>query len=230
MTHQIAPSEPSESGMGPGVTADAPRRVSVPVFIALVVGYVGIAIGVAALLADGDDAYGAPTTVEYIVRNLVIPVGLAIIFVMIATAVIGGWSSIFTTRNRFRRWMLVIPAILLGAILLITNYPGLANKGLEFTLILLIATLMVGFGEELLFRGIGVHAFRSSGFSEFKVGLWTTLIFAIAHGSNVFTTGSKALIQVVATAATGFVFYLILRPPARWSRRWPPTVCGTSAS
>lgn len=70
---------------------------------------------------------------------------------------------------------------------------------------------MVGFGEELMFRGLGVLAYRNGGYSEFKVGLWTPLIFAVAHGTNIFTAGPSALIQVVATAGTGLVFYFIFR-------------------
>jgi membrane protease YdiL (CAAX protease family) len=39
--------------------------------------------------------------------------------------------------------------------------------------------VVVGFGEELMFRGIGVIAFRRAGFSEGRVALWSSLVFGL---------------------------------------------------
>ncbi len=128
-------------------------------------------------------------------------------------AVVGhlrAWNEIFRDRRPVQRWLIALPLVLFAAVAAITNYPGLADKGAAFALLLLVATLVVGFGAEQLFRGIGVTPFRHAGYGEFRVGLWTTLLFGVAHGTSVFSAGPQALVQVVATSCTGLVFYLIL--------------------
>jgi membrane protease YdiL (CAAX protease family) len=70
---------------------------------------------------------------------------------------------------------------------------------------------MVGLGEEAMFRGIGVTTFRVNGFTEGRVALWSTVIFGLAHASNVFSEGSKAALQVGVTIVAGYFLYLIRR-------------------
>lgn len=203
----LPPSPPVASSRG-----NAPRRLRVWHFVVIVVIYIAIVQGMNIALTAGQDvAYAQPTSVDYLIRSYIIPIGLGILFAIAVTGYLGQWQEIFVERRRFRRWTIFIPLIVLVCALIITNYTGLGEKGIVFALLLFISTMMVGFGEELVFRGIGVTAFRRGGFSEFKVGLWTTVIFGLAHGTNIFTAGPQALIQVVATTATGFVFYLILR-------------------
>ncbi|WP_329792469.1 CPBP family intramembrane glutamic endopeptidase [Lentzea sp. DG1S-22] len=189
-----------------------PRRLRTWQFLVVVAVYLAVVQGVSALLAAGQDiAYAAPTSIDYLVRVVVVPVGLAIAFTLGVAARLGAWQEVFVSDRPVRRWLVVVPVALLVTVVVITNYPGLASHGPAFALLLLVATLMVGFGEELLFRGIGVVAFRRNGYSEFRVGLWTTLLFGAAHGTNIVTSGPKALVQVVLTSATGLVFYLVLR-------------------
>jgi membrane protease YdiL (CAAX protease family) len=195
----------------PSREANAGRHIKIWHFLVLSAVYVAIVQGAGLLLRDPDSQYAEPTSVDYLVRSYVVPVGLAIVFALGVMAYLGSWQAVFTNGRPFRRWVIVIPILLFATTAVVTNYSGLGEKGIIFALLLLIATLMVGFGEELMFRGIGVDAFRRNGFSEFKVGLWTTLIFGIAHGTNIVTAGPQALVQIVLTSATGFVFYLILR-------------------
>ncbi len=187
------------------------RSLNVWQFLVLVVVYLVIVQVVAALLNAGHEASNGLTSIENIIRSIIIPVGLAIAFTLAIVSYLGVWKEVFTNPLPVRRWLIAIPIILFVTTVVITNYPGLSDKGIEFTLLLLIGTLMVGFGEELMFRGLGIVAYRNSGYSEFKVGLWTTIIFAVAHATNIFTAGPSALIQVLATAGTGLIFYFILR-------------------
>lgn len=202
-----------EDGDASGATTAGPgRHLRVWHFLLLVVIYLVIVQGTILLLADGtQDSYGAPTSTDYLIRALVVPVGIVTVFTLAVTAYLGRWDEVFVSRRPLRRWVLIVPAILLVTVLVVTNYPGLAAKSATFTLLLLVATLMVGFAEELMFRGVGVVVFRRNGYSEFQVGLWTTLIFGLAHGTNILTAGTDAFLQVLLTSATGFVFYLILR-------------------
>ena len=92
-----------------------------------------------------------------------------------------------------------------------TDYSGLASKGATFVALLVFTVLCVGFAEEMMFRGIGVTVLRSNGFTEGKVALWSTVIFGLAHATNLFTEGPKAFLQVVTTIVAGYFFYLIRR-------------------
>jgi hypothetical protein len=110
-----------------------------------------------------------------------------------------------------QRWLIVVPIVMVVTIVAGTNYSGLADKGAGFTLLFLLSSLAVGFGEEAMFRGVSITTFRINGFSEGRVALWSTVIFGLAHASNVFAEGSKVALQVVVTIVAGYFFYLIRR-------------------
>lgn len=189
------------------------RRPGIRHFLLVVVGYLVIVQGLTLLLADPDSTGGSVESVDALVRGVIVPVTFGAAFVLAVVAWVGGWTQIFVSARRLRRWTVVIPALLLLGIIAVTNYGGLAQAGLLHRLVLLAAVLLVGFAEELLFRGLGVAAFQAPGRSEFAVAGWTSLIFGIAHGTNGFITGDvgAALLQVVLTTLTGAVFYLVLR-------------------
>lgn len=117
----------------------------------------------------------------------------------------------FIDDRRLPRWVWVFPAVMLVAIFAGISYGNLADKGLTYTLLLLVGCLFIGVSEELMFRGIGVIAFRQAGFTEGMVALWTCVLFGLAHSANLFTEGISALTQVLATAVAGYFFYLIRR-------------------
>ncbi|MFG3081230.1 CPBP family intramembrane glutamic endopeptidase [Streptomyces parvulus] len=72
-------------------------------------------------------------------------------------------------------------------------------------------TALVGIGEELMFRGIGVQVFKRAGLSEGKVALWSSVVFGVVHVSNAFGEGAQALLQAVIVSTSGYFFYLCLR-------------------
>ena len=73
------------------------------------------------------------------------------------------------------------------------DYVVLADKGLGFVVLLLLAALCVGFAEEGMFRGIGVTVFRVNGFSEGRVALWSSVVFGAVHLTNALSTGGAAV-------------------------------------
>lgn len=203
----------SHQDVSTALATRAEPKIQIWHFIVLIVLYLGLVQGTTALLtAGGEQEYAAPSSVDYLVRMMVIPVGLGIILLTVVMAFLGNWQRVFVDTYPLHRWTIAIPLIILVTVLIVMNYSGLASMGLAFALMLLVATFMIGFGEELLFRGIGLESFRSAGFSEFQVGLWSSIVFGVVHFSNVFITGVQAsLLQVVLTTATGFLFYLVMR-------------------
>ncbi|WP_341257091.1 CPBP family intramembrane glutamic endopeptidase [Gordonia malaquae] len=166
-------------------------------FAAIVVVYLlllqagGLLIGNAA----GEDSMD---TTRGVVFTTLIPIGLALVFTYGVIARLGWTRSVLVDDKPVNRWVWAVPVILGIAILLGIDYGALADKGLVFTLVLLIATQFVGWGEEGMFRGIGVTGLRRHGLTEGRVALWSSLIFGVVHLSNI-------------VGLAGYFFYLTRR-------------------
>ena len=80
---------------------------------------------------------------------------------------------------------------------------------------------MVGFSEEITYRGLAVVGFRG-GYSEVHVWLFTSILFGLLHGVNFFL-GQDAvptLRQVIFAFVLGSVFYS--HPPHHRHHRSSP--------
>jgi CAAX protease family protein len=187
------------------------RRLPVWGFIALVVVYILLVQWIPSLTRPSGTEYGNFETVEEITRGLWVTTGVGSAIVLIAVAVLRWWRPVFVEDMRLPRWVWVFPIVMVVAILVGISYPKLADKGLTFTLLLLVGSLLIGLSEEGMFRGIGVVTFRQAGFSEGMVALWTSVIFGLVHATNIFTEGAGAIPQVLVTAVAGYFFYLARR-------------------
>ena len=149
-------------------------------------------------------------------------------FVYLVVAALRWWRPVFVDDIPTRRWAAWLPIIMVITIVAGTNWAGLADRGLTFTLALLGTSLMVGFAEEGMFPGLAVTTFRVNRFPEGKVALRSAVLFGLTHATNLFVEGPKVALQVVVTLIAGYSLYLI--------RRWSGdcwflrsfTVCGTS--
>jgi uncharacterized protein len=189
-------------------------RSPVPVWAYLVIAatYLVIVQGVSKLLTSGlNITYAAPVSVNELWRGITVPVFISLIFVYAVVAVLGWWRPVFTDDKPVRRWVWLLPAIMVITVLAGVNYTGLGNKGAGFTALLALSMLGVGFAEEGMFRGLGVVTFRVNRFAEGQVAWWTCVIFGLAHATNLISDGPKALVQVLVTAVAGYFFYLIRR-------------------
>lgn len=85
-------------------------------------------------------------------------------------------------------------------------------------LLILINAMLVGFSEELMFRGALLQAFRNVT-TIWPAILLTSAVFGAIHSLNVFITGDlkAALIQSSAAFLSGFVFLALrLRTGSLW--------------
>jgi uncharacterized protein len=188
------------------------RALSWPWFIGIVVVYVGIIQGVGLLVGvDTGDTHAQFPTAESIVRNALIPIGAAIVCAVAVTTWLGWWSDILHYRQPIRRWVRFVPISMLVAAIVAINYGHLADQTASLVLCLLILGLFVGFGEELMFRGLGVHVFKRAGLTEGKVALYSSIVFGLAHVSNAIGAGPQALAQAALVSTSGYFFYLCLR-------------------
>ena len=83
------------------------------------------------------------------------------------------------------------------------------------------AGLLVGFTEELVYRGIVVKLLRDAGHREVTVAVLSSLLFALSHSINAITGQPIATVAVtvVYTFGFGILMYLVLRVTG--SLVWP---------
>lgn len=144
--------------------------------------------------------------------GIVVTVGVASLFIVLATTYLGWWQPALRETPTGPRWLLILPIVVF-----LTSVGTLMNKGFDgvetkFVLTIALGTLLVGFGEEMATRGLGVVALRGS---LGEVGVWfvSSLLFGLLHAINVLFGQSLAdtIKQMGFTFALGSVFYLIRR-------------------
>jgi uncharacterized protein len=189
------------------------RRLSYGAFAVIVIAYLAL-IQIGGLLvtrAAGIASDRGFVTTHNVLISLWIPVGAALIFTYAVIAILGWQQLVFRDDRPVQRWVLVVPVVFAAGIILATDYNSLASKGLGFTLILLIGTQFVGWGEEGMFRGVGVTVLRDHGLREGQVALWSSVIFGIVHLTNAIGHGASAIPQAIAVSLAGYFFYLMRR-------------------
>ena len=192
--------------------AESPRTLSYAWFAAIVLVYLAIIKGVGYLVGQVWEVDDGLYTTEDVVVQMWVPLGAAFVFTYAVVAALRWWDPVLRERHRVQRWVWAVPIIFAVCIGLAIDYAELADKDLGYILALLVATQFVGWGEEGMFRGIGVTTLRSHGLTEGRVALWSSAIFGAVHISNALTGEvSKALPQAIAVSFAGYFFYLVRR-------------------
>lgn len=187
------------------------RSLSYAAFAVIVVVYLAIIQFGGRLIGNWADESDILTT-RGVVFTMVIPLGIALVFTYGVIAALGWWRPVMKDDRPVNRWVWAVPAILLIAILVGIDYSALSEKGWLFVVALLVATQFVGWGEEGMFRGIGVTVLRNHGLREGQVALWSSLVFGVVHLSNIFGAGGAAAIpQAIIVSLAGYFFYLTRR-------------------
>lgn len=191
------------------------RRVRPRIWIGLVAVliYIGFAAGLGNVVGGlaGDDA-----TAEFALSHLIplpIAIAAALAFVRWAGWRQPVWRETPTVRLTPRRWWLVsIPvlAVLVPLGQAVTIPWG--DRAISFILIVAIGTLLVGLGEELVFRGILLVTVRER-HGELVTLLVTAVVFALAHvfGSVWYGLPPAAIAFQVAVLAMIGVGYCWVR-------------------
>lgn len=200
--------------------AAVPRvRPRVWIGIAAVVVYVLFAAGLGNLL--GDLAADDDVVREFALSHLIpLPIVIALTLLFVRWA--GWWRPVWketpTPRLTPRRWWLVAIPVL--ALLLpmgqIVTIPW-SDRAVAFLLVVAIGTLLVGLGEELVFRGVLLVSIREN-HGEAVTMLGTALLFALAHVFSSLWLGldpAFIVIQVAALAMTGVTYYWVRRVTGR---------------
>jgi membrane protease YdiL (CAAX protease family) len=200
----IDPVTPGDAGRDPtrGI-----RRLSVLGFLGIVAGYVVVLIVATLFTLDATLSTPGYTETSDVARELVVRMAVPLVFVCVVITALRWWRPVLVDHLPVRRWVWIVPAAIVLTVIAATNYPGLVAKPAPFVALLLLGSLIVGLAEELLFRGVGVTAFRVNGHGEGAVALWTTVIFSLAHAASLL----GGPLQVLSTLGAGYLYYLVRR-------------------
>ncbi len=123
----------------------------------------------------------------------------------------GSTREIFFESKRFSvsKAYYIYPLILLGIILWALSNVDFAAYSINVILLVMVATLAIGFNEEVVTRGILLVGMRNSGVQEWKVFAITTVIFGLLHSINLL--GGSNPTQILVTLAGGVLFYVSRR-------------------
>lgn len=135
--------------------------------------------------------------------------------VLIAFTTLMGWNAeIFGRQSIYRsRWMWLAPVVVVIPILMRVFGIDWGGPAVSVILMMLATGALIGFSEELLFRGIAVKMLRSAGHREFSVAWVSALLFSVSHSLNIFSGGAPRTVALTVAYTLGFglLMYLSMR-------------------
>lgn len=168
---------------------------------------------------DKDNTFSSPASVFFTIGAPLV-VGALLLLAFVVSV---GWlKPIFArqpVRGRWWMWIFVVVAI----IPIVLRFFGIdyASYGPGVIVTSLLVGLLIGFVEELLYRGIVVKILRDAGHREWTVALLSSLFFALSHTVNLLTGQEVVVVAltVVMTFGFGMTMYLVMR--ATGNIIWP---------
>lgn len=198
--------------MSPRAELSSRWRVAptVPVAAVVFVVYCVVVIGLMRLSGVGYEDFfeSAGSTM----RAVVLPLAAGAVW-LVAFLAWARWDHVFRDARRLpTSWLLwTLPALMV--LVAVLHLVGLdwSLFAPEHLLAVLLASLLVGFTEEALFRGVVLRAMRQGDRSEGMAILWTTLWFGGFHLTNLLLNEPGAVVQIFFAALTGTGLYLARR-------------------
>ena len=135
--------------------------------------------------------------------------------VLVAFSSYLGWTHEMFGRQPVYRswWMWLGPLIVATPILLRVFGLDWGEHGADVVVFVLTTGLLIGFVEELNFRGFAVKMLRDAGHGEWAVAALSSLLFALSHSINLLSGQSITTVgpTIIYTFAFGVLMYLTLR-------------------
>lgn len=113
-------------------------------------------------------------------------------------------------RHSVRRWVAIVPIAMVVVAFTTTDFANLVDAGPGLTILLAVATLLVGVHEELMIRGLALRALRDR-HREWAAAVWSSLIFGAFHLLNIVVVGGAAVSQAGWATVLGYLLYLCRR-------------------
>jgi uncharacterized protein len=177
---------------------------------AIAIGYMGLFLVLEKFLGPSYTEIGK--TADSILRGIVIPLAIGTVWTAGLATWLGWWRPVLREKPLGVKWMWAIP-ITLGLIVLVgIDWAQISSLSGSYLLLLAVGTLLVGFNEEIVYRGLSVVAFRGA-YKEVYVWLATSILFGLLHGANLFLGQPlmPTIQQIVLAFVLGSVFYVVRR-------------------
>lgn len=150
-----------------------------------------------------------------VLKAIILPLAGGAVLLTVIAKWSGWWKDLWHDEYKIKghRWMHLFAIIMVIGIISNLVASKFGNTTLQMVGYIFIGTALVGYAEELLFRGILLRGARGSGLSELKVMLVVAFSFALFHGVNFFLGQNivSTLQQVAFAFFIGAVFYMIFR-------------------
>lgn len=185
--------------------------------LAVVVLYLGLYLGAGRLAGLVDPGYAdddllSSTGAVFFQLTVGLVVGSVILTWFTTTM---GWTAEVFGRQPVprSRWMWVAPVLVGLPIVLRVLDIDWGGPSLPVVLLVMASGLLVGYSEELLYRGIAVKMLRSDGHGERAVAALSALLFGLSHSINIFSGQGLQTVgpTIVYTFAFGVLMYLSMR-------------------
>ena len=147
------------------------------------------------------------------IAALVIGTGVEVALAVVVITWLRWWPPVLHERLRVRPWLWALPIVMLAAPIALTDYAQLGRSGWGLILGLALGCLLIGAGEELLFRGVTL-TFTRARYREWIAALVTTALFAAFHlpGGVLVAVGAGltgALLYVVRRVSGGIILPIV---------------------
>ena len=202
MTTESAPSVPSTHYR---------IQPSVGVGIGVVLAYMIICFGIQ--ISSGISYKDWFLNADNAYRTAVLPLAICSVL-LIAFLLVARWDMVWRDPSRLAMSTLMKAVLIMFVVALVVRLAGIHWGDLPGDLVLAVAlsSILVGFAEETLFRGIFLRCLRTNGRAEGVAALWTAIGFGLFHLPNVFLgSGLNGSFQIILAALSGGTLYLFRR-------------------
>ena len=147
--------------------------------------------------------------------GVLIPIAMGSVILTSIALWSGWWNELWRDKYHIKDhgWMHIFLVMFIVAISMNFLVGHIGSLRPTYILVTLMATILVGYSEELLTRGLLVCGARGSGYSEVKVFYIVMIVFGFIHGINFINGQSLGLTiqQMFMAGLLGGVFYTIFR-------------------
>jgi len=210
--HASTRDTPAEGGLRGFMNRGGARR-----FVAFLVVYLAVYLGAGRLggMIGGhfatDDVL---TSVGSVFVQVTFPLVVGAI-VLVALSRYLGWTGELYGRQPVYRswWMWIAPVVVLVPVVLRVFGIDWGGIGTDVVVFMLLTGLLIGFVEELTYRGLAVKMLRDGGHGEWVVAALSSVFFALSHSANLLSGQSITVVgpTVVYTLGFGVLMYLSMR-------------------
>lgn len=183
--------------------------LAVGIWIAYLIVWIGGLLVLQPDDADFSDSFESVANSRYIALALI----GGIVFGVVVTTALGWWREVLHDDRPVTGWLRWMPLIVLGMILLSTDYAAIPDIDADVMKWIILASVFVGITEELTFRGLEVVTLRKTPLPESRVWLISTVLFGLIHVPNALLGAELWISAVNAVLAfcAGTFFYVIRR-------------------